>query len=178
MISLFHKIGRLKDIKRAGWVRVGIQEPESVADHTYRCAFMVMILSDMFEMDYEKLLKMALLHDIAEIKTGDITPYDNISFEDRKEREHRAITEIFNNSPHSQIYIDLLREYTEQKSVEAKLVKNIDKLEMALTAVEYQNKHHDLNLTEFLDEAERQIKIPEISDLFKKLRKRGKATLQ
>ena len=59
LITLFHKVGKLKKIKRAGWTRLGISNPESVADHSFRCAFFAMIYGDLMDLDPEKMMKMA-----------------------------------------------------------------------------------------------------------------------
>jgi len=66
--------GRLKTIPRTGWVDSGVGEPESVADHSFRTALAAMILSDSMGLDTCKVMRMALLHDLAEAETGDITP--------------------------------------------------------------------------------------------------------
>jgi 5'-deoxynucleotidase YfbR-like HD superfamily hydrolase len=178
IVSLFQEVGRLKDINRAGWERVGISNPESVADHSFRCTFMAMILGDKFDVDFGKLLKMALIHDIAEIKTGDITPHDGISQKEKQKKEQWAVKEILSDLPNLHDYLELWTEYEEQKSKEARIIRNLDKFEMALTAVEYQNENPDLNLKEFIEEAERQIDILEISKLFTELKKQVKATSQ
>ena len=65
----------LKNVQRQGWIdKLSIQNPESVADHSYSMAMMAMIISDLENFDSEKILKMTLLHDLAESKIGDITP--------------------------------------------------------------------------------------------------------
>ena len=70
----------LKKIPRQGWIdKAGISEsvdPESVADHSnqYSVAVMAMLFGDNAKMDTCKMIRMALLHDIAESITGDLTP--------------------------------------------------------------------------------------------------------
>jgi len=93
MLSLIITAGKLKGIKRKGWVRIGIKDAESVACHVYRVAFISMILGDMLSLDCEKLIKMALLHDLAEAIVGDITPYE-MKEKERKEIERKAMEKL------------------------------------------------------------------------------------
>jgi putative hydrolase of HD superfamily len=73
MEALMKHSGKLKELKRTGWVESGILEPESVADHSYRTTLLAMILSDQKGLDTLKTVKMALLHDLVESVTGDLT---------------------------------------------------------------------------------------------------------
>ena len=47
ILELFHKLGHMKKIKRAGMVRLGIPNAESIADHSFRVAFMAMFFGDL-----------------------------------------------------------------------------------------------------------------------------------
>jgi len=65
-------VGRLKAVRRSGWIsQVGIDEPESVADHSFRCAIIAMCIGSLTDVDIGKLVPMLLLHDIQEAVTGD-----------------------------------------------------------------------------------------------------------
>ena len=70
-VDVLLKVGRLKSIKRTGWVRSGMPDPESVAAHTFRVCFLVLVLADRLKLNRQKLLEMGLLHDIEEAVTGD-----------------------------------------------------------------------------------------------------------
>ena len=66
----------LKTTKRTGWVRQGVHHPESIADHMYRMSLMAMISSyGDGTLDTNKCIQLALIHDLAESKVGDITPF-------------------------------------------------------------------------------------------------------
>ncbi len=170
VVSFFHKIGELKTIKRSGWVRCKISEPESVADHSFRCAFMAMVLGDILDVDTERLIKMALLHDIAEMVLGDITPHDGLSMEEKSQREEEGLLFLLEDIPNKEKYVALWREYEEGRSMESKLARNIDKLEMALQAREYGRVHPEKNLDEFIDEAERHVDLSEIKTLLQEVK--------
>ena len=166
LLDLFSKIGKLKNTKRAGWIRSGISEPESVADHVFRTSFMAMILGDVFGLDTCKLLKLALLHDLPEVLTGDITPYDKLTTTEKRKKEFEAFQTLVKNIPLKDKYIALWEEFESQQSPEAKLIKNIDKFEMALQAHEYKRKYPELDLDEFLIDAKERIDNDEIHKLF------------
>ena len=75
ILDFFKTSINLKKIQRQGWVdKLSITKPESVADHTYSMAIMGMIISDLENYNSEKIIKMILLHDLAESKIGDYTP--------------------------------------------------------------------------------------------------------
>ena len=94
IIELFHKAGELKNLKRTGWVMRGIKDCESVAEHSFRTAFMRMLLAERFGVGREKTVCMELVHDLAESVVGDITPHDGISVEEKSAKERKAIEEL------------------------------------------------------------------------------------
>ena len=74
IIEFIRLIGKLKKIKRSGWLtwkRLAVENPESVADHVFRSAILGMIISDIKKLDMEKVVRMILLHEIAEPIIGD-----------------------------------------------------------------------------------------------------------
>jgi len=89
IIEFFINIGKLKTIPRQGWVLRGIKNPESIAEHSFRAAIMAWILAEQKhkKLNLEKLLKMALVHDMCDIFAGDTTPYDSILPKNNKERQ-------------------------------------------------------------------------------------------
>jgi putative hydrolase of HD superfamily len=153
-LDLLITAGRLKRESRRGWVRkLGLRDPESVADHSYRTALMAMLFSDLRGMDTEKVLKMALLHDLPEAITGDITPGERT----RKQKvrlESAAMRQILERIPHKQRdeYWEAWLEFNRGRSKEARLVKQLDKLEMAVQASEYR-KESGLSTDEFIESA-------------------------
>ncbi|KAH0436077.1 hypothetical protein IEQ34_026484 [Dendrobium chrysotoxum] len=147
-LSLCH---RLKTTKRAGWVRKGVQEPESVADHMYRMSVMALIADYSPDIDRERCIKMALVHDIAEAIVGDITPSDGVPKDEKSRREREAINHMCNllgGGSRAKEMLELWMEYEENSSLEAKVVKDFDKVEMILQALEYEQEQ-GMNLDEF-----------------------------
>ena len=86
LVDFFHELGKLKGKHRRGWVINDIKNPESIAEHTFRAAMMAWALGRKKGLNMEKLLKMAMMHDICEIYAGDTTPYDSILPRNKKKR--------------------------------------------------------------------------------------------
>ncbi|MGD8707661.1 MAG: HD domain-containing protein [Nitrosopumilaceae archaeon] len=142
LLDFFKSSANLKNISRQGWIdKLSITNPESVADHTFSMAMIGMVLSDSKNHNTEKILKMILLHDLAETEIGDITPEKKPKNE-KMILENKAIKDILGNLPKSlQIqYLKIWDEYQENKSSDAKFVHQIDKFEMALQAKIYQKQ--------------------------------------
>ncbi len=175
MILKFLKIAaNLKTVPRQGWIdKLSIKNPESVADHTYSMAIIGMVLSDSQKYNTERILKMILLHDLAESITGDFTP-EQKSKEKKIILENETIEKILKNLPenlHTQ-YQNIWNEYQENSSEEAKFVHQIDKLEMALQAQIYsKEKNSSKEFLPFFDSAEKEIKDQNLLKLLKELSK-------
>ena len=140
--SFFQKVLELKSIPRQGWKdKLDMDDVESVADHSYSTAIMSMVLSDLEGLDTEKIIKMALLHDLAESIIGDITP-DKMNGMRKINIENKAMTQILENLPSnvSQQYIVLWDDFQKNSSREANFLHEIDKLEMVFQAKFYLDK--------------------------------------
>ncbi|MEM2237280.1 MAG: HD domain-containing protein [Candidatus Caldarchaeum sp.] len=128
----------LKRIPRSGWVELGVRRPENVASHCLSLAVLVMVEAERKGLDCLKAVKMALLHDIPESYTGDLTPkikkkiprkiLDNV--------ELSLLKQLFTDFGVKQAedLINLYKEYLRGVSPEAKLVHRLDKVEMMLEA--------------------------------------------
>lgn len=148
ILDVLHIAERLKHEMRHSWLTNGHQE--SVAEHTWRVALMVMMVAPSLDqaVDIEKCLKLALIHDLAEAETGDIPVFENQQ-QDRKlakyYNEQRAMLHIksmLDEEVGQQIY-ELWEEYERQECYEAKFVRALDKLEAQL-------QHNEADLSTWL----------------------------
>ena len=140
--NFFQKVLMLKTIHREGWKEnLQINYPESVADHSYSVSVMSMILADLEGLNTEKIIKMALLHDLAESIIGDITP-GSMKNDDKITKENQAMKKILLNLPSKirKSYLEIWDDYQNNSSQESNLLHDIDKLEMAFQAKFYQEK--------------------------------------
>ena len=152
-------VGKAKKIKRIGWQKkADISNGETIAEHMYRLAVLSMIISDLRNLDTEKILRMSLLHDLGEIITGDLTPDEKIEvgIQDALKLEEEGLKQVFNEIPKKlqDQYIALWKEIHLQETDEAKLIKSLDKFEMAIQASEYIDQGYDgTKLEHFIDSA-------------------------
>jgi putative hydrolase of HD superfamily len=140
LVSFFRIVCNLKAIKRSGWIhKVNITSPESVADHSYSMCMMSMILAEIMNLDSGYIMKMVIIHDLSESMVGDHMP-DNKSSEEKQLLEDKAMKKIISKLPNSlrKNYLRIWNEYINNITVNAKFVHNMDKLEMALQAKEYE----------------------------------------
>ncbi len=87
LVDFFSEAGKLKEMPRRGWVINDIKNPETVAEHIFRTALMAWILGRKKKgLDTERIIKMALVHDLCEIYAGDTTPYDSVLPKNKKKR--------------------------------------------------------------------------------------------
>ena len=172
ILDFFKTAVNLKNISRQGWIdKLSLKHPESVADHSYSMAIMGMIISDLENYNSEKILKMILLHDLAESKIGDYTP-NQISKENKIKIENNAYDEMISTLPESikAQYAQIWKEYQKQESPESKIVRQIDKLEMALQAKMYQKEGSPKDSVEsFFKSAENEITHPKLKDILNQI---------
>lgn len=168
LFDFFYAISELKKVPRKGWKeKVGIDKPESVADHSYGTAIMAMVFSDIKNTNTEKMLKMALLHDLAESITGDFTP-NEISKENKKLVENEVMEDILSKLPANiaEQYGKIWKEFQEGKTKESLLLHDIDRLEMAIQAAKYYSEGYPKEkLQEFVESAKKEIKSNELLKL-------------
>ena len=166
IVKFLEICGILKQTQRTGWVDVGVLNPESVADHSYRTAILCMLYADLKNLDTLKLVKMALLHDLPEAIIGDLMPSQKTP--QTKKDEKDAISKILSLLPEDQRkdYLNVLTEYQQGKTKEAKAAHQLDKIEMALQAKEYEKLGHDRQCLErFVKSAKQFIEWPELKHL-------------
>ena len=170
--DFFHSILELKNIQRTGWKKnLGIKNGESVADHCFSMALMSMILSDLHHLNTNKILKMVLLHDIAESKIGDLTP-DEITKQEKIQRENQIMDEILNKLPIElkEDYQKIWAEYQSKESKESVFVHEMDKLEMAFQAVSYMKEgYSEKNIQTFFETAKNEIQNEYLRNILNKL---------
>lgn len=170
--EFFEFVENLKNIPRQGWLdKLEIKNPESVADHCFSLTVMAMVFSDLQNLDTKKVLKMSLLHDLAESTTGDYTP-EKISKKEKAGIEKKEIEKILSKLPKDLFlkYLDIWDEYYQNETLESRLVHQLDKLEMAFQALVYEKQGHSREkIKPFIDSAISETTDPQLSDFLNKL---------
>ena len=149
---LIHDFLTLKKIRRTGWQLRGIRDAESLADHCFGVVFLTYLLADQVEqkIDRDHAVALAIIHEVGECRVGDI-PFTALKyFPNKSEIEIEAVQDILAPlgpeavEKHSKLFI----EFEECKTIESRFVKAIDKLEMLITAAEYEKTGYS-SLTDF-----------------------------
>lgn len=175
-IYFLSELMRLKAVPRLGWLLRGVRDVESVADHSFGVAFIAMLLADFaqrqgLEPSVEKILRMALLHDLTEARTGDLPNtvkryFDNGALHAADERAADEMLSVLGAI--GEEYLLLWQEYEERKSLEARIVKAADKLDLLLQAREYE-KGGAQSLQEFWQNSETDFSSLELDELISDL---------
>ena len=135
-LDFLYEIGSLRHVPRLWRQYFGI-DVASDLEHTYRLIWIALMISRMEKTgDENKIIKMALLHDIAETRTSDHT---HLQKNYVQINEEKAADDIFKDTIVSD-YRDVLREYEDRQSIEAKIVKDADNLDIDLELKEFEDQ--------------------------------------
>ncbi len=142
IIDTVMNLDPLADLPRTGWLLRGIRPCESIADHTFGVALVALLLVDALReeglsVDGEKVLAMAILHDAPEARTGDIPmPSKTAELESAVDAlEQRLATQLL-----PPLLLERWREAEAGESLEARIVKAADKLQMMIKAHCYESQ--------------------------------------
>ncbi|MDD3145822.1 MAG: HD domain-containing protein [Candidatus Riflebacteria bacterium] len=140
--KVFHDFLTLKKIRRTGWQLRGIRNGESIADHCFGVTLLTYMLAGSLSVpiNRDKAVAISIIHEIGECRVGDI-PYTALKYFPEKSRiESEAVEDILGplGSKLTAESLELFQEFEEGSSIEARFVKAIDKLDMLITAAEYE----------------------------------------
>ena len=168
LLNFFIEIGKLKRKKRKGWMLRGIKEPETIASHTFRMAIISWLLGERKRLNINKILKMSLIHDLCEVYAGDATPYDKLLPRDKKQwkqivskwprlskrekeksflekytKENQALEKLIVKLPSDikKEIRNLWADYEKGLTREGRFVRQVDRVENLLQALEYWKKN-------------------------------------
>ena len=143
MLATLIELQRLKRLDRTGWTLRGLPNgTESVAAHSFGVSITAMMLADEVrargvEVNCERLLRMALLHDWAETRVGDMprTATNYFGADARKKAEMSAFADVVNGVGVGETdYSDIYQDYEQRLSVESRLVKAADVIDLLVEA--------------------------------------------
>jgi putative hydrolase of HD superfamily len=122
-------------------MQIGIRDPESVAEHSYRTAIIGYVLAALEGANPEKTAMICLFHDTAEARIGDLH-WTAKRYLSAKEGERVALTEQVRRLPQefAATVLSRVNEYEERSSHEGQLAREADLLECIFQAREYQTQ--------------------------------------
>jgi len=127
-IDFLFEIGLLRQVSRA-WQQVLTGKVQNIAEHIFRTTMIAWIIAVAEKADVGKVVKMCLIHDVAESRTGDIA-FMHRDYVVR--HEELAEKHIFADTLLEKEATALLKEYNERESLEARIVKDADNLDVDL----------------------------------------------
>ncbi len=140
LLDLFLELQTLDRVPRSGYALRGIAEPESVSEHSFHLAFMVWSLADAEpDIDAGRAVALALVHDLVEVRTGDLPRTVAHAFpEGAKARAEAAVGKDL-LAPLGSRGADLFAEYQAKETLEARFVSACDKLQVRVKASVYES---------------------------------------
>ena len=141
IMEFLKRAEQLKSTLRSSHTATG--RPESVAEHTWRLSLMAILLQKYYpDTDFEKLIKILVIHDMGEIINGDVPAIYQDPGVDKSLEERIDFESILDPLPNDlrEEMLGLWDEYNEVSSEEAKLAKALDKLETLLQHLHGKNE--------------------------------------
>jgi putative hydrolase of HD superfamily len=127
--DLLFEARMLKDLNRSGYAFLG-NGSESIAEHCFTMAFICWVMGRMVSgIDAERLTAMALVHDLAEARTGD---FNYVQKKYARVDEANALSHLVGNLPFGPDIIGLVAEFNAGETREARLAKDADQLSFIL----------------------------------------------
>ena len=136
MVNFLYEIGNMKRVMRSGWWVGGIRSPETVAEHTFRTAWVGFLLARQEGADVGRVALMCLAHDLHEARINDHHKVSQ-AYLDPKPIEADVFRDQVNDLPGGDDLVGLYAEYEAQETLEAKVARDADRLECAIQALEY-----------------------------------------
>lgn len=196
LINFFIEIGKLKRMPRRGWVLREVKKPETIAEHSFRVALLAWFLGQKAGLNLKELIKMALVHDLCEVYAGDITPYDKFLvhskykkrkkelferwprflkhekgelFLDKHKKEWRSLVNLTSKLEldERQEIVNLWFNFDEGLTKEGRFVRQVDKIENLLQAIEYWTRDKKFPITPWWLEIEEMVDNPVLLEFLK-----------
>ncbi len=128
-IEFLFEIGTLRNMER-GWKQHLAMECASDPEHSFRVAFLALVLARKESVtNEEKIIKMALVHDLAETRVSDHSYMQKVYV---TSDEARAAKDLFAGTILDDLRSEILQEFEDRKTIEAKIVKDADNLDVDL----------------------------------------------
>lgn len=142
-LNFFAEAGLLKRIKRSGWWVAGIDDPETVAEHSFRTAVIAFYMAHVEGVDPYKTMTMALFNDIHEARINDLHKMGHYYIEFRHAEKKVFLDQVKDLHPDVNRSLSSIRDdYDTQKTNESIVARDADILECLIQAKEYYENGH------------------------------------
>jgi len=141
--SFLFEMGHLKRVPRSGWLLLGVPQPETIAEHSFRVGLVGMALAAIEGADVGHTAAMCLLHDAHETRIGDVPSVGRAYVTTAAPEAVSAHQTSAMPDAAAKAFQELTAEFEAAQTIEAQVARDADKLETLLQAVEYQAQGHD-----------------------------------
>lgn len=151
VLALLDKVNDLKQLPRTGWLLAGVSAPESIAEHSFATALLALLLGEAINSDWaahglsrpldlDRVLRIALLHDLAESVLTDLPRRSTAVFgrAAKYKAEAQITQQLFASMPAGETYAAYGAEYAAAATSEAQVVHDADQLELVHQALRYE----------------------------------------
>lgn len=195
------EINKLKEMPRTGWVLMGVKNPETVAEHTFRTTIAAWLLGRKKKLNIERVMKIALFHDLCEVYAGDMTPFSyftdlpkggikkekklmkwvRLSKKDREkrgkiqlEKEKKSLLRLIKdlNPRLKRDIFSCWSDFEQGNTKEGRFVKQLDKIEALIQSIEYFGTDEKLSGTGWWEGTEEVVDDPLLLDFLKVIQKK------
>lgn len=141
--TFLHEAGHLKNLPRSGWLLLGIKQPESVAEHSFRVGMIGIVLAAIEGADPGQTAALCLMHDVHETRIGDVPSVGRNYVTTAKPEAVTAHQTSGMPDAVAKVLQELTSEYEDVETIEAKVAKDADKIETLIQAREYGTQGYD-----------------------------------
>lgn len=172
-LKLLNQANKLKRTIKSSWALKEVQIPDSVASHTFGVALLALLVNVPENIDKDKLIKMAVVHEAAKYLSGDsvceIGKFINKEKCVAKVKAEKEVLKKIFQSPKFDDLRSLAEEYLDQSSECSRYLKQLDRLEMVFQALSYEKSILSDNLDSFWENAELHIKDNNLKEIYQQL---------
>lgn len=169
-LNFFAEAGLLKRIKRSGWWVAGIDDPETVAEHSFRTAVIAFYIAHLEKVDPYKTMTMALFNDIHEARINDLHKMGHYYIQFREAEKKVFLDQVKGLDQGVKKELGVFRdEYDAQQSKESIVARDADILECLIQAKEYYENGHT-TAKKFFEIAPGHLKTKAAQRLWKKIK--------
>src|ERR1022692_478735 len=143
MATFLFEMGHLKNLPRAGWLFLGIPDPESVAEHSFRVGIVGLVLAAMDGADVGRVAALCMFHDAHETRIGDVPSVGRAYVTTAVPEAVSAHQVSAMPDATAKVLQDLVAEYEAMQTPESRVAHDADKIETLMQAIEYQAQGYD-----------------------------------
>lgn len=150
--NIYNNYSKASDVKRTGWVDLGIPDPESIVEHMYNTWLLGMLnlpaTHDDENYSKARILSMLMIHDLGETETGDVPKPLKVGKPEYDENENKVMSALFLKGtypgmPNLNEFYELWSEWRDQKTINARIAKDLDILQALYQFCTYYTKFPD-----------------------------------